>query len=406
MRQSNGPLAIPALLAAVSLAALLTGCVSSPEPLIVESEVPSWPEAPEISAALVDSRISVPDMSEVMALSAEQRHRFQAYLEQPDLQAMPLHERTSEYLQTLLKRFEYHPDTTSAMETRQHLRGNCMSLAVLTTALADLAGVKVKYRLIEQVPVFDIRGGLMVTSMHVRTILIQSHHRFESGQFIYGQSRLAIDFFPEASHRSGRRISRDDFLSMYYRNLAVEALVRDQPNKAMTFAAATLALAPRQEQAINLVGLIHSRLGDDEGAERFYRYGLSVASQTLSIMNNYLGLLNRQGREKEAQAMAQQIRELDEPSPFGWLRLAMAAQRKEAFSDAIHYFEKALHYAPELGLAWQGLALSLARSGVVDSDRLIFAQTQAMRFADDPGRGNALAKKIYSLKSPADPSLP
>ncbi|MFK7956855.1 MAG: hypothetical protein AB8B96_12250 [Lysobacterales bacterium] len=384
---------------ALALAWLLTGCAGSATSIApVAQDLPQVPAAPTINDALLHPAVELVGESQILQLSADQQAHFLAYFDHPERGETPRHEVTSDYLQDLLTRFDYHPDTTDAHSTRTHLRGNCMSLAILTTALAELAGVQVRYQLIEQTPVFDIRGGLMMTSVHVRTILVQNHHRYSAGQFVFGQSRLAIDFFPDANHRSGRRISRDDFLSMYFRNLSVEALLADNPQIAMGYAAKALALTPQREQAINLVGLLHSRMGDKAGAERFYRYGLNVASQTLELMNNYLGLLQRQGRAAEAQAMADQILALDEPSPFGWLRLAMIAQQKKQFVLAASYYEKCLRYAPELARAWQGLALSLARSASDDVERIVYAQQQAQQYFDEPGAGQSLAKKISILK--------
>ncbi len=392
---------------AMALLPLLAGCAAPLQSVSTTTQnLPQRPATPAVNPQFLSYPGPLENETQILRLGADQQAHFLSYLQQADRMDDPRHELTSDYLQDLLKGFDYFPKTTGAQFTRAQLRGNCMSLAVLTTALAELAGVQVRYQLIDQTPVFDIRGGLMMTSVHVRTVLVQNHHRYNAGQFVFGQSRLAIDFFPEANHRSGRRISREEFLSMYFRNLSVESLLDNNPERAMGYAVKALALTPHREKAINLVGLLHSRMGDDEGAERFYRFGLTVASHKLELMNNYLGLLQRQGRLVEAQAMAKEIVSLDESSPFGWLRLAMEAQRQKQFESAVSYYEKSLRYAPDLGLAWQGLALSLARSSNDDDEKIVYAQQQAQRFLPEQGAGRSLAKKISIIKGASPDDMP
>ncbi len=345
---------IPAVCA---LLLLITGCATQ-QPLVINDTVPE-PEPlpfPVMNGVLFGDRPALIEVEQLFQLSAVQRSDFLAYFNDQSRQETAPHERTFEYLEPILGRFEYHDDTLQAHKAMLRRAGNCMSLAILTTALTDLAGVDMRYQLVEEMPVLDIQGGLLLSVEHVRTILRQNTYRTDRGSYTFGHSSLTVDFFPDVSRHAGRRISRDEFIAMYYRNQSAEALINGQLGLAYWNAIESLQYAPDHEQGVNLLAVIHRRAGDTETAEALYQYGLKSSERSLSLLDNYRKLLMLEGRSTDAQVIEQRLAEHDESDPLGWLSLAHAAHQAGQYAEAERYYRKVLRDADYLHKAWLALA--------------------------------------------------
>jgi len=351
---------IPGLLLLAGLVALSVGCRSQAP---VANKTDAAGPFKFINFDLAGQPVEVISFDDAIALYPEQQAAFAEYMASDQADTLAPHKRTADYIEEIVQHFEYRDQTVAPALALQQGGGNCMSLAMLTTSLANQAGVEVRYRLIEQMPVFSMSGSIGLTSVHVRTILIENQQRTNQNGFSFSSSRVAIDFFPSASDRRGRAISHQEFESLYYRNLAVESLIDSDLDLAFQYAVQSLAAAPDNPESINLMATLHQRLGDDDTAERLFQHGIAHAPETLNLLDNYQYLLARQGRMRERKKLIEQIHRLDHSSPFGWYRLALSAAQQENNELAIRYYKRALEYAPDLKVAWLGLANAYTELG-------------------------------------------
>ena len=328
------------------------------------SETADTPEAPprlEFNHRLFGAlpRESV-DETTLFALTPSQqqhaRQQFQYYRDR----GLPPHKALGEMLHLVLDGFSYHGQTYAAEEALRRQQGNCMSLAIVTTALARLFGVDYGYREVNSLPVFEQQQDLLVSSSHVQTLLYSDSESHNGRQ---GGSYVVVDYFPDDDHHTGGHFSHGEFISLYYRNIASDALLAQQPDKAFQYAYQAYLAAPDSSEVLNLMAVLHRRKGDNVAAEAIYLAALAGQRDNLSVLNNYVVLLNHQGRQADANYWQDQLDKLEDPNPYHWLAQARQAHRNHQYTRAIRYYRKVLDIAPYVRPAYIGLYQIYASQG-------------------------------------------
>ncbi len=345
---------------ASAAAVLTTGCVS---------HAPIEPAPAPVSAltlvneALFQEPRPTGNVDAVFALNDAQQASFLKFFNDPERAERPPHERVFEYVQAFSHQFDYLGTTYSATEALSLREGNCLSLAIVTTALARLVDVPVGYQLIDSSPVYSRRGDFVMKAHHVRTLLHNRTSERVDGALSFRTSTLIVDYFPDRSNRLVRSISEADYTAMYYRNLAADALVAGDLSQAMAHTRTAAKLAPVDAGVVGLLALIHRRAGDDASAEALYRFGLEHNGDDLTLLGNYRRLLRDQGRTDDAQQISARLGKVDDSRPFHWLSQAHARYADDDLATAATYYRKALELAPYLHEAHFGLARVQYRMG-------------------------------------------
>jgi hypothetical protein len=197
---------------------LFNGCSTARLPATVLAPLP-------YSAALATAEAKVPTLADIFTLSVEQQAEFLAYFTAPERQTIAAHERLYQFLERKISGFDYQGKNHTAAQAYALNSGNCMSFAVLTKALADIAGIDVKFQSIVSAPVYSIENDLMLSSDHVRTFLYDPAALSSEGKHYQARSVIIVDYMPTSGYRmTGPRISNETFMAMFYRNLAADAL--------------------------------------------------------------------------------------------------------------------------------------------------------------------------------------
>ena len=307
-------------------------------------------------------RPSLPSSEAVHQLSREQRSDFLRYLNHPSRILKPPHRRVAEYLEEFIASFEYQGRTGAAHTTLADRAGNCMSLAVLTTALADAAGVDIGYELIDSAPVFEWFGTLVFRGLHVRTVLRAPAWVRPDGMPRLLSRTIRIDYFPQAGDRLVRKISRGEYLALYYANLAAEEIRQDRLDMAYWLLRSSLAADPQNANAWNSMAVVFRRAGRLPSAEAIYLFGIEALSEKPTFLRNYRSLLVTEGRREEVAAVERMLYAYEEDfNPVDWLAEGERAFRDGHYRTSIRYYRKALKLAPYLHAAYVGVARAYYR---------------------------------------------
>lgn len=335
---------------------LLTACTSNPVSEI--AMVNKVPLPPPVLDSQFGKPIKVLSLSEIFSLTQQQQDDFFSYFNKRKNNLLNPNKRIYKYLEGHLKNFNFHSDTLTAKEVLSQDLGNCLSLAILTKSLSNLADVRIAYQLVETPPIYQKEGGILLSSQHVRTVLYDPEVEKEPGIFNFWKGRITVDYFPSRGTRTLRRVEENEFYSMYYRNKAAEAMVRGDLNLAFWHLKESLALKQDDAQAINMMGIIHARKGFYEHAEKLYVYGLEYGEEKLELLNNYHDLLVKRGRLEDAKEIANQLSNYEDLNPYKWISVADAAYNAKDYSTAITYYRKALKMAEYLHEPHAGIARS------------------------------------------------
>ena len=339
------------------MVSLLTGCAGV-ERLPEESPVTIQNEKPLIS--FESDPFGEPqkfiEVDDIYALSAEQNEAFLTYFNDPSRQDIAEHRRVYEYLESITMNFGYQGDTYAAEEALSNSSGNCLSLAILTTALARLAGVEAEYQLVDSAPVFESQGSVVFRGQHVRTKLLEPSVETAEGALVIYRGGLLIDYFPSAGVRFIGNLNEAQYHAMYYNNLASEAISKKDYNAAFWLLRKVLELTPDNAGAINSMAILYRRAGKPDKSEEIYKYGITHLSSKASLLRNYRVLLMEQERFEEAENINKRLAELEEPSPFDWLHAGREAYDSGDFRDALAFYKKAVEIAPYLHESYAGMA--------------------------------------------------
>lgn len=94
----------------------------------------------------------VPLPESVFALNQAQQHAFLDYYHASENQHLPGHKRLFAYLENSLVDFTFLGDTYDAQTALTAQAGNFLSLAIVTTALAQLVDIDVTYQQVNSAP--------------------------------------------------------------------------------------------------------------------------------------------------------------------------------------------------------------------------------------------------------------
>ena len=350
-------------------AVTLTGCATTPAPERI-AQNPTL----DIESDAFGAPPDLDEPAEIFRLSPEQRRAFLRYFYSPERDDVPANRAVYDYLDLVTTNFNFQGKTLAAKEALSLGTGNCLSLAILTTALAELADVEIGYQLMDSTPIFQLEGStddpgklagdsvadnrVIYKGVHARSILYDPDWRETNSQLTFRRPGIQVDYYPTGGERFIRNLARDQFVSMYYSNLAADAVAEGDLSQAYWLLRKSLELAPQSTSAVNMMAVVFRRAGDDAKAEEIYRYGISNLPEKVSLLRNYRLLLEQQGRQQEANELAAQLLALGDNNPFDWIHAAQQAHREGHYPEAIRLYKKAVAVAPYLHESYFGMARS------------------------------------------------
>jgi Tfp pilus assembly protein PilF len=389
-----------AILCAASLALLLPACASVPDTATPATRVASAePAIPGIDPHPFGPPMPVPPAASLFALDAARQAAFLREFNDPVHAAVPPHRRLANYIEKRLWQFRYDGATRTAGDALAAGEGNCLSLALVTTALARLAGVEVGYQRMRDEPVFERQGRVVLAADHVRTLLFDPGFRAGPGDIIVQEPHIVVDYFPDRRRRPGGRVDEGVVRSMYYVNLAAEALAGERQREAFWLLRAALAEDPASAGALNTLAVLHRRVGNDAVAEAVYRHALRMHDDDLNLLGNYRTLLAGQGRTGEVAELDRRLAALPVRNPYDLVERGDHAFRQARPQLALEYYRRALERAPYLHEAYWRQAVvyeslgdperaeallrtAAAEAGRPRDQRLYEAKAMALRAAD------------------------
>jgi Tfp pilus assembly protein PilF len=237
--------------------------------------------------------------------------------------------------------------TRTAAQAFESRSGNCLSLVILTAALAGELGLHVHFQEVLTDEMWSRQAGLYVASGHVNVTLGRPMMDEPRG---YNPGRLlTIDFLPaaEAQTLRTRPLAEHTVLAMFMNNRAAEALADRDLDQAYAWARAAIVQDPGFLSAYNTLAVVYLRHALPQAAEASLRHLLSLAPAHTQGLNNLALALRAQGRQGEAEATAATLRRLEGVAPFEFYNLGMAALQADDALTAREWFRKELARDPD-----------------------------------------------------------
>lgn len=371
----------------LAICALLAGCAANP---------PTPPPEPLFRDELFAAPSEAISASAVFAPSDEMKHFLNSEI------ARHLHSKGARqglidalYSKDQLK-LEYDSlMTRNAAQAFAARAGNCLSLVIMTAALAKELGLPVRYqRAVGIDDTLSRNGDIYFFVGHVNVTL--GHSGFER---LAKDDMLTIDFLPPEEVRSLRTqpIGEETIVAMYMNNRAAESLTLGQLDDAYWWARAAVREDPRFLSAFNTLGIVYRHHGNPAEAEMVLRYALEREPADTRIMSNLVLVLRDLGRVAESNVLAQKLEQLEPNPPFSFFERGLKAMQAGDYKTARALFAKEVDRAPYYHEFHFWLAL--AYTGLGESDRARNELTLALEYSTTRRQHDLYASKLERMKS-------
>nr|WP_314606123.1 tetratricopeptide repeat protein [uncultured Janthinobacterium sp.] len=342
-------------LLAVLLCATLAACAATAPPTLP----PIFNDSDFAPAAAIDA-------SQVFAIDETMRQYVQTQVRHAARNGNPriaLYEAL--YDKSRLK-LEYDAALTrNARETFAARQGNCLSLVIMTAALAHELGLQVRYQEVLGEESWSRSGDMYFVAGHVNLVLGQ---RLGENSKYDTKGMLVIDFLPSgdvAGYRT-REISEATVLAMYMNNRAAETMSEGQLDQAYWWARAALLQDTSFSGAYNTLGVIQFRHGDLAQARRTLAHALLRAPDNTVLLSNLAQALEASGLPDEALPLRRRLLALQPQPPFHYFNLGKAAMQRNDYVQAIQLFSREIARDPYYHEFHFWLAQAYARLGQLE----------------------------------------
>lgn len=246
--------------------------------------------------------------------------------------------------------------TRTAAEAFDVRAGNCISLVIMTAALAKELGLPVYYQRVFSEQTWSRDGDFLFRSGHVNLVL--RPRPGDRNMSIADIQGITVDFLPQEDVRGYRTrpIEERTLIAMFMNNRAAESLARGQLDDAYWWVREAISRDSGLVEAFNTLGVLYHRHGNLREAEQVYRHVLEREPENPTVISNLATVLRTAGQFEAAQALLQQLQTIEPHPPFYFLDRAQLALKSGDFRVAIGLFNRELardssYHAAHFGLA-------------------------------------------------------
>ena len=360
---------------ALLLLITLTGCAGAPTRPYLADSLFRPPSAPI-------------DPASVFAVSAE----MQRYLDSEVVDSKGTRGRQLALAKALDSNAELKLDydstyTRTAAEAFAARSGNCLSLVIMTAALARQMGIPVSYHTIRDDGTWSRDGDMYFAVGHVNVTLGGKPPTL--GTRVNDGEQITVDFMPvrNIEDHQWKLLEEHTIVAMYMNNRAAESLAAGAIDDAYWYARAAIMADPEYATLYNTLGVVYLRHGNLAEAARVLNLGLERDPQSTILMSNLSTAYTRLGRTADARELDDRIARADPNPPFAWFNRGVRAMKEGDYSAARDLFAAELKREPNYDEFHFWLALALFNLGDTEQARAQLALAIA----------NSTTRKDYDL---------
>ncbi|MFY8274550.1 tetratricopeptide repeat protein [Pseudoalteromonas sp. SSDWG2] len=331
------------------LTSMLSACAITPPQVDVVTP-------PPLVNGSVFTPIEVEPESDIFALSSQQKSQFLDYMQKAKANGIRDDKALYSYIERMLGNFTYDGATYTATESLQYKKGNCITLAVLVQAYADIIGLDTDYQLITEAPVFAGHNDVILLSSHFRTKIYAPKNE-DSEAIVMLRSGIIIDYFPSNSGVISGSATRNDLIAKYYANHGADALLIGDIDAGLSYVQQALSFNPTSLELLNTAAVLHRRVGDYATAKSMYEYILKENAEHAVALSNFGVLAKAMGDTPLAARIEAQLNTINSNDPFHLLHLAQNSAQQGKFNKASDYILQAREIAPYLPQTYVEMAL-------------------------------------------------
>ena len=271
---------------------------------------------------------------------------------------------------------------TVAEQTFNNRAANCLSLTIMTYALADYANFSVHFQQVDTPELWVRREGNNLLNKHVNLRLFK---KTKSNVVYLKKFSYQLDFDRRAQslRLPAKLITKNRVLAMFYNNKGADALIKDNYTGAYAYFRSALSTDPMMIEGWTNLGLLYRRVGSIELAEETYLRALSINKDDATTLVNIAHIYRITGREEKAEHIRNKIELQRKNNPFYYFILGEVAYEKQDWTLAINQYKKAIRLDKKQHQFYFSLAKTYYKTGNIKQSKKFMALAKKYSQMDD-----------------------
>jgi len=285
---------------------------------------------------------------------------------------------------------------TVAEETFLNQSANCLSLVIMTYAMADYAQIGVQFQHVKTPELWVRREGNNILNGHVN---LRLYPKTSNNVILYEKVSYQLDFDPRSQrlHYPVSVIEKPRVLAMFYNNKGVDALIKKDYNRAYAYLKRSLMTDPQLVEAWTNIGVLYRRNQRLDYAESAYQNALKIDDGDAPALENLAHIYKMTSREELAEPILATLKRKRRDNPYYHYLLGETEYEAGNWEQAIKYYRRSIRLEKQQHQFYFSLAKSYYQLGDIENTKRYFKM--AKRYADKFGAENGYQSKIDALVS-------
>ncbi|PAY00928.1 hypothetical protein CKO50_13180 [Pseudoalteromonas sp. HM-SA03] len=294
----------------------------------------------------------------------------------------------------------------TANQAFSNMNANCLSLSILTHAIARQVGLRTQFQRVHIPEYWDESQGYSLLTGHVNIKIFEVDNTQDSVKTLYVKpASVTVDFDPNsrAQHFSTSAIDTNTILSMFYNNKGAMEMINGDLDMAYSYYKAAVESDPYHDGAWGNLGILYRLTQQYDLAERAYNQAIAINHDNRNALGNLAKLYYLTERDREAEMIEANIHNLRKNNPYYMLVLGNEAFKNGNLARAKHFYQKAHQLDRNIHGSYFGLAKVAYEQG--DREKAEYYLNKAYKtsvFEHDKARYEG---KLVLLKSVASNQL-
>lgn len=265
---------------------------------------------------------------------------------------------------------------TNANETFHFRAANCLSLSIMTYALASEAGFNAYFQEVIIPEYWTRRAGFSLINGHINIKILASR---QADVFLLNSRSYQVDFDPQPL-RSGfpkKVVSKQAVLSMFYNNKGADAFLQKDYVTAYAYFREALMVKPSFDSAWVNLGILYRLNEYLPQAEKAYQHALVINPDSLTALENLAYLYTFSGRIEEAEKILEKVKSQRNNNPYYHVNLGEQEMEQKHWEQALTHFRRALALDKGKHEVYFGLARAYYEIGELKQSERYFKQAKS-----------------------------
>lgn len=285
---------------------------------------------------------------------------------------------------------------TTASETFAARSANCLSMSIMTYALAEYAGFDARFQDIQIPEYWTRRDGFSLLNGHVN-VLVRPRHDHQVIRLL--SADMVIDFDPQErrKHFAVVEVDKDKALAMFYNNKGADALIAESYTRAYAYFREAALIAPDFDGTWVNMGILYRRTGHTELAKASYERAIEADAENLTAWENLAFLHSVTGQAELAKSIFERVERKRQDNPFYHFILGEQTFDLGEYTQALDHYRRAYRLDSEKHEILFGLSKAYYELG--DINRAERFLSMAKRRAPNPQDAERYQGKLSKLQS-------